>query len=65
MRHTPPKVGDTLWSPDRHNGIIDGIDRFHGVVFVNHYDKGRGEYDLDDLTGNWDDRLNQWVLPVL
>jgi hypothetical protein len=59
------KVGQTLWTINKKNGIIDGIDYRDKIVFVNHYDNGRGEYDFDDLLGNWDDRLNQWVISPL
>jgi len=62
MMYRPIRVGETLWSLPKGNGIIDGIDYSSKTVFVNHYDKGRAEYDFDDLLGNFDERLNQWVI---
>jgi hypothetical protein len=58
-------VGESLWTDAKKNGIIDGIDYSSKTVFVNHYDNGRAEYDFDDLLGNFDERLNQWVISPL
>lgn len=55
------KNGQTIWA-DNKNGIIDGIDWKNKIVYVSFYDKGRGSYEFDDLIGNWDDALNQWVI---
>lgn len=56
------RVGETVWTMEKKNGIIDAIDYADKTVYVNHYHNGRGEYSFDDLFGNFDERLNQWVI---
>jgi len=56
------RVGDSVWTLERANGVVDYIDYEAGTADVNHYDNGRKTYDFDIFYGNWDDQLNQWVI---
>lgn len=57
------RTGQSIW--DGHNGIIEGLDYPNKLVYVSYYDRGYQTYEFDDLFGNWDDKLKQWVLVPL
>lgn len=54
----------SVW--DNHkNGIITGINYELQLVYVDFYNRDkvyRRTYTPDDLIGNWDDKLQQWVI---
>lgn len=56
-----PQVGQSVWSNHK-NGIIEGIDYKDRRIFVSFYDKGKAEFEYDELLGCFDEKLNQWVL---
>lgn len=55
-------VNASVWTYEKKNGIVDYIDHKTKEVYVNHYDNGYAVYEIDDFFGNWDHRLNQWVI---
>lgn len=59
-----PRTGQSVWSNHR-NGIITGIDYAERVVYVDFYDKGKDEFNYDDMLGSFDEALNQWLLDSL
>lgn len=57
-----PAVGQTVWTQQQGNGIITRIDYRGKNVYVNHYEKGHAVYEMHELEGHFDERLNQWVI---
>lgn len=60
-----PHAGSSIWSEDKKNGIITRVDWQGKSVYANHYDNGTAVYDLDDVIGTYDERLNQWILTTI
>lgn len=58
-----PRVGQSVWT-DHKNGVIESIDWLTQTAFCNFYDKGYDTLELDIFLGCWDDRLQQWVIPL-
>jgi hypothetical protein len=56
-----PYTGQSVWD-DFKNGIIEGIDYESHTIYVSYYEKGRKKYTFDDFFGNFDEKLNQWIL---
>lgn len=56
-----PRTGHSVWHNHK-NGVINNIDYRERIIYVNFYDKGRGEFTFDDFLGTFDEALNQWVI---
>ena len=57
------RVGQGVWHPAHANGVITGIYWQEQYAHVQFYNKKNIEiYSFDELYGNWDWKLKQWVL---
>lgn len=61
-KHDDPRVGQTVWTDEKKNGIIRRIDWQEKLVYSHHYDNGDAVTELDEFFGCFDERLNQWVI---
>lgn len=57
-----PHVGQSIWSDEYKNGIITRVDWQGKTIYADHYDNGKTTYELDDIIGCFDERLNQWII---
>jgi hypothetical protein len=61
------RPGMSIWHINYGNGVIEEIDyenRLVYCVFDFNNVKTPRAFDIEDVEGNYDERLNQWVLPV-
>jgi len=55
----------TVWTEQLGNGVILDIDWVFKTVLVDFYEKGHETFEFDDLIGNFDEGLNQWVITTI
>lgn len=58
--------GQSIWHQDFGNGVIEELDYENKLVYCV-FDfknvKTARAFDFDEVIGNFDERLNQWLLP--
>ncbi len=63
------KAGQGIWTDEDKNGKIIDVDWENQMIFAEHYRRDNTVvkrcYEFDEITGNYDERLNQWIIVPL